>query len=380
MRAHAWTLCWVLAAVSSQTAAWELTAAPDLETKLMGEATAVVAFIDPSSAVAKALEPAWLDAAASTPSAAFLSVDCTVQLDTCQRYSPSSSASIQLVRRGSSMATYQGPRRASAITAWVDRVQRPVVSKLSAESEGEFESIDETVLIAYIPPSDAASRAAFEEVALRYYHEFTFGILDVPEHQWSQRDGMPNVKCYRPLDKDMKVHSGPLAIESLEMFVKEASRPVIGELLPSNHQRFLDRGWPMVYVFATTESERAEMRQTLNKMARGQYDSLTMVTVDPLDFPELPAKLGLELGAYPAGAVHQLSSDKIFRYPAGRPITASALQKWGLDVWQGRVQPWYPPGSTPIPEPEAQGRIKASRKVSMKSFPGVKINIGRDEL
>lgn len=99
----------------------------------------------------------------------------------------------------------------------------------------------------------------------------------------------------------------------------------------------------MVYVFATTESERAEMRQTLNKMARGQYDSLTMVTVDPLDFPELPAKLGLELGAYPAGAVHQLSSDKIFRYPAGRPITASALQKWGLDVWQGRVQPWYPP-------------------------------------
>lgn len=36
-------LCWVLAAVSSQTAAWELTAAPDLETKLMGEATAVVA-------------------------------------------------------------------------------------------------------------------------------------------------------------------------------------------------------------------------------------------------------------------------------------------------------------------------------------------------
>lgn len=109
------------------------------------------------------------------------------------------------------------------ITAWVDRVQRPVVSKLSAESEGEFESIDETVLIAYIPPSDAASRAAFEEVALRYYHEFTFGILDVPEHQWSQRDGMPNVKCYRPLDKDMKVHSGPLAIESLEMFVKEAS-------------------------------------------------------------------------------------------------------------------------------------------------------------
>lgn len=99
----------------------------------------------------------------------------------------------------------------------------------------------------------------------------------------------------------------------------------------------------MVYVFATTESERAEIRETLSKMARGQYDSLTMVTVDPLDFPELPAKLGLEPGAFPSGAVHQLSSNKIFRYPAGQPITASALQKWGLDVWQGRVQPWHAP-------------------------------------
>lgn len=136
----------------------------------------------------------------------------------------------------------------------------------------------------------------------------------------------------------------------------------------------------MVYVFAQTEAERAELRDSLQRIARSYYDSLTMVTVDPLDFPELPAKLGIEVGSFPAGAVHQLSNDKIYPYTKGQAITPSALQQWGLDVWQGRVQPWTPPGATPAPKPETPGRIKASRKVSIRSFPGMKINIGRDEL
>lgn len=136
----------------------------------------------------------------------------------------------------------------------------------------------------------------------------------------------------------------------------------------------------MVYVFATTDAERAGLRQTLESLARSYYDSLTMVIVDPLDFPELPASLGLEPDSFPAGAVHQLSTDKIYPYPKGQPITPSALQKWGLDVWQGRVHPWSPPGTTPVPVLHSPGHIKASRKVSIRSFPGMKINVGHDEL
>lgn len=136
----------------------------------------------------------------------------------------------------------------------------------------------------------------------------------------------------------------------------------------------------MVYVFASTESERAELRESLGSMARRYYETLTIVIADPLDFPDLPAKLGLEPGVFPAGAVHQLSTNRIYPYPKGRPITSEALQGWGLNVWQGRVEPWLPPGTTPTPTLESQARIKTTRKVSMRTFPGMKINIGRDEL
>lgn len=37
-------------------------------------------------------------------------------------------------------------------------------------------------------------------------------------------------------------------------------------------------------------------------------------------------------------------------------------------------------GSINVPEPETQGRIKSSRKVSIKGGSGIKINVGRDEL
>lgn len=88
----------------------------------------------------------------------------------------------------------------------------------------------------------------------------------------------------------------------------------------------------MIYIFAATEQERSDLRETLQKTARGYYDTLTMVTVDPLEFPDLPAKLGLEPGVFPSGAVHQLSNGRIYPYPKDRGLTPSKLQGWGLDV------------------------------------------------
>lgn len=136
----------------------------------------------------------------------------------------------------------------------------------------------------------------------------------------------------------------------------------------------------MVYVFAPTESERQDLRKQVYKFAKSYYDSLTSVVVDPLEFPELMSKMGLEEGHFPAGAVHQISKDRIYPYPKDNPLTPSALQSWGLDVYQGRIKPWTPPGVTTTYEDLGPTRV-ATRKVSIRSFPGMKIKIaGHEEL
>ncbi|KAL1882769.1 hypothetical protein VTK73DRAFT_894 [Phialemonium thermophilum] len=192
--------------------------------------------------------------------------------------------------------------------------------------------------------------------------------------------------------------------EELDAWVTEASRPVIAELTRLNRQRLLNRGKPMIYIFSPSEAERADMRNRLAKLARSYYDSLTVVTADPFDFPDLVNRFGLGKcsnghgnalsPSYPAGVVHQLSTDRIYRYPIGKALTSDALTRWGLSIVQGHVQPWTPvsEGSN-IGEGKNGGRGASSanplvgtkvatRRVSKASnIPGLKIRVaGRDEL
>ncbi|KAH9883904.1 thioredoxin-like domain-containing protein [Xylariomycetidae sp. FL2044] len=377
---------------------WEHISGKELQSKLAGSEAVVVAFKDDAERV-NMLESEWT-LAAGEGQGALVSLDCVADPETCESQALSRPATIKLFNQGQAISTYQGPRRASAILAWSQRVQRPVVTEVLPESLETFKKADETVILGFFQPEDENAKIAFNNVASKYREEFTFGIASDAAALESEKVEAPApvVKCFKPLDGTTVDLNGFQGEEALEKFVKEASRPLIGELLPHNHQRFLDRQWPMVYVFARTEPERAEIRESLNKLASDYYESLTMVTVDPLDFPELPAKLGLvdhhHDGAdggggggeveYPAGAVHQLSKDRIYPYPRGRGFTSRELQSWGLNVYQGRVKPWTPPGvTTSYDDIGAGGRIQATQKVSMRNLniPGVNIRVGgRDEL
>ncbi|KAI1395711.1 thioredoxin-like domain-containing protein [Hypoxylon fuscum] len=311
----------------------------------------------------------------------FVSIDCAMDPVFCDSHKVVKSSVVKLFIHGEEKSTYIGPRRASALLAWANRVQRSVVSEVSTATLEDFKKTDETVFVAYLDAGDEASEAAFADVAGRYREEFTFGVATDAATLSAEGVTGPVIKCYKPLDGDTHEFKSLLDTDALEKFVKEASRPVIGELLPHNHHRFLDRGWSMIYVFAATEAERSAIRKELNKVARSYYDSLTMATVDPLEFPDLPAELGLDLDMLPAGAVHQLSKDRIYPYPKGRGWTSRELQSWGLDVWQGRIQPWTPPGVTTTYD-DLGGKIRATQRVSINNnIPGVKIRVGgRDEL
>lgn len=339
----------------------------------------LVAFVSPSDERSIALEPEW-DAAVATGTEKLVSLDCSADSIACQEADVVDVPEIHLFQDGKRIGRYQGPRRAAALLHFVSRLKRPVVSEITADDLTGFKTADETVFLAYIAPTDDEAQRVFAEVAKRYYEEFTFGLA-TGDAEALAAVTLPKVVCYKPVDGDSVSFTSFDNSGELDSWVKEASRPVIGELTTLNHQRLLDRGWPMVYLFAPTEVERQGLRKALYRFAKNYYDSLTTVVVDPLDFPDLMGKLGLEAGVFPAGAVHQLSTDRVYPYPKGRPYTSSAVQQWGLDVYQGRIKPWTPPGvMTSYDDPGPT--VAATRRVSIASgFPGVNIRVaGRDEL
>ncbi|KAI7787512.1 hypothetical protein LA080_015733 [Diaporthe eres] len=328
----------------------------------------------------QAFEDEWLSAVSKSDHS-LLSIDCEAEPGVCAKHEVNSGPTLRIFERGNAVATYLGTFRGIGISNFVSRLARPIVSEISTDNIEAFTGIDDTVFVAYIGLDDHAARETFAEVAKRYREEFTFGVVSDATLTKDEASVSPTVKCYL---KDggtvTRTATSFTDTAALEKFVLEASRPVVGELTKYNQQRLLNRGWPMVYLFARTEEDRSRLRMELHSFAKGYYDSLTCVTVDPLEFPELQEKMGLEPGGFPSGAVHQLSKDRIYPYPRNLPVDSQSLQKWGLDVWQGRIKPWTPPGATTAPDDPGPTK-RAKRKVSLANIPGVTIKVaGHDEL
>ncbi|TLS26728.1 hypothetical protein PpBr36_05178 [Pyricularia pennisetigena] len=352
------------------------------------ELTEVIVTYRPKSAN---LEAEWLQAASEAPES-LLAVDC----------SNNENDSFCTDPRCLDLHPRTGR---SSIVNFITRHRRPLISELTTQEEySALLTADEAVFIAYAPTP--AQRALFQDAAVRYRDEFTFGLVVDPALIPGEGTGTttsPLVLCHRsddgvtsrlPFSEDDSSSSSSTpktSPDALAAFIEEASRPTIAELTVRTHARSLARGAPMVYMFARTGAERASLRASLHRLATGYRDSLTIVTVDPAEFPDLPSRLGLGgvdqeiVEGRPAGALHQLSKDRVYPYPRGRPVDPRSIQQWGLDVFQGRVKPWTPPGVTTSYNDLGPTRVAAAatRKISIANIPGLKIKIAghrQDEL
>jgi len=302
-----------------------------------------------------------------------LSIDCGADELPCHDFGVSKLPTIRMFHGRNQSVDYQGARRSDAILQYLQRIQRPLVSELSDEASLQsFKAVDDVVFIAYASPDRTDVLNSFGELAERHRAEFSFGLVSDPALLQSESIRSPAVVCYRPGDETATTFSNfkDAEPEALSNWLHESSRLYLGELTHANQQRLLDRQWPMVYLFADSEAERADFRRSLWKFAKGHYDSLSSVTADPLEFPELLVKFGLDARQMPRGVVHQLTNDRIYPYPFGRGISSNELTKWGLDVWQGRIKPWMPAGVTTTYDDLGPTKV-ATRKISVAKFPGM---------
>ncbi|KAK0736942.1 hypothetical protein B0T21DRAFT_330641 [Apiosordaria backusii] len=376
---------------------------------------------EPSSA---SFEEEWATATSHADEQAqiMLSIDCSTQPADCEVQPSMTYPSIFLLQQNKPPIQYLGPLLSDSFNHFLSRSTRstlPLTTIANPDDLAKFKTSDETVFILYLSQPDQQILSAYEDLAQKYKFEFSFGTViadnDLLETERVDTNGKGAVIAYKPLDGDtVKLDLSNLdfaesskALEKLENSIKEASRPVITELSPWNHQRLIDLGKPTVYLFAPTAPQRNDLRKQFHRFARDYYHQFTSVLVDPFLFPDLMPQLGLlNTSSFPAGAVHILSENKIYPYPQGEKMTLGKVQGWGMRIWQGGVEPWVP-GTRPVEKKKGegkaqggdgggmkiQGKVGTKRKVTVggwgkgkgkiPNIPGVKINIpgvGRDEL
>ncbi|KAH7041327.1 uncharacterized protein B0I36DRAFT_312591 [Microdochium trichocladiopsis] len=402
-----------------------------------------------------ALKEEW-DLVKTQTSVPLLSVGCLAQGEQqpvlCSSQSvddPANLPVISMLERGQLKTVYPGPRRASAITQWINRAKHttPTV-ELTSSSLTVFKTADEAACVAFLPKPEPTTSSDNEDddggdgTVLTTTQSAAAGLLQEhwayiaesttlggrvsmaklvdPTSQVLAAEGIPHVpaiKCWKnpegtgggsaedaaagvlknnPYVKTNKWLSGgaggakgdssktlsgaaarDATVQQLEQFVVDATRPVIGELTAANHGEYLNRGKPIIYIFASTEAERAALRKQLSGSAITYADSLSIVTVDPFAFPRLQSQLGLhdnngdddtspvkgvaeehgreegEVGreekkktgatvatpGNPVGVLVQLWSGNIWHYPPGAGFTVKELMGWGLKVKLGAVKP-----------------------------------------
>lgn len=127
------------------------------------------------------------------------------------------------------------------ILNFVSRMWRPVVTVVESDGLDTFKTTDEIVFIGHISASDTAAQRAFAKVAEEYREEFTFGLVTETEEALIHTENVvsPTVICHVVQAGETKSFSSFSEPGTLDNFVVEASRPVIGELTPYNQQRLL---------------------------------------------------------------------------------------------------------------------------------------------
>ncbi|KAJ8130926.1 hypothetical protein O1611_g2697 [Lasiodiplodia mahajangana] len=218
------------------------------------------------------------------------------------------------------------------INSYLKRAVRPTITVLDEEKSANFQSVDDTVIIARINSHDEHITTAFKTIASKFRDRASFGSLDTV--------GTTTIACYNNKDEQKFTLSDLTAIDALPKLVESCLAPLIGEFTRANEIKYLQSGKSLVLFFAETSDEREEYIKKMRPVAKMYKEYLSFVTVDANEYADFTVPLGLTPGIFPALAVQNPMYGQTFPYDSGAEISPETVGAFVMDIVQGKVKPW----------------------------------------
>ncbi|KAI1424826.1 thioredoxin-like domain-containing protein [Xylaria sp. FL1777] len=261
-----------------------------------------------------------------------MSIDCSVESAVCDEFSIISYPALRYFDGHGHTKPYRGPRRASAIASFLKRAARPTITILNEEKATEFQSVDETVLIARINPRDEHITAAYKAVASQFQDRASFGLVDMASTTM--------IECYNNRDEQKFTLSDLTATDALSKMANSCMAPLIGEFTRANEMDYLQSGKSLVFFFSTSSDEREEYVNKMRPVAKMYKEYLSFVTVDGNEYADFAMPLGLTAGAFPGLSVQNPMYGQTFPFPSGAEISPETVGAFVMDIVNGKVKPW----------------------------------------
>jgi len=119
-------------------------------------------------------------------------------------------------------------------------------------------------------------------------------------------------------------HSGEWTEEALSNFVRGNAFPLVGEIGPENYQKYLERGYPLVWLFVE-KSDKATIALA-TEVAKEFRSSLSLVWLDGKRWADHAKTFGLDSKVLPGIVIEDRDARKNYVLAQDKAVTAESLR------------------------------------------------------
>jgi len=206
-------------------------------------------------------------------------------------------------------------------------------------------------------------------VAKQLRNDYEFAIVT---DKSLAKHGQPSAVLYRKFDEPEVAFTGEFAEEALSNFVRGNAFPLVGEIGPENYQKYLERGYPLVWIFINKAKDAAVLTAA-QEVAKEFKTSLSLVWLDGERWADHAKTFGLS-GATPGVVVEDRDNRKNYVFPQDGPHTAAALKAHFSGFLAKSISPTVKSEDIPA---KNDGPVKV---VVGKSFESIVLDTTKDVL
>ncbi|GAA5863327.1 hypothetical protein JCM8547_006948 [Rhodosporidiobolus lusitaniae] len=301
----------------------------------------LVEFFAPWCGHCKALAPHYEEAATilKKDKIQIAKVDCTVETELCSSQGVNGYPTLKVFRKGIP-ADYSGTRKTDGIVSYMKKQSLPAVSDVTAENHDEFRQADKVVLIAYVDASDDATKKTFTDFANLYRDDYLFGITSDAAAIAAANVKTPAVVLYKTFDEGRNDLDGKITDDSLFMFAKEHSVPLLDEISPDNFAMYAEAGLPLAYIFVEASNpKREEIVKAIEPVAREHKGKINFVWIDATKFADHAKSLNLQEPTWPAFAIQNLGEMTKYPLDQSKAVDAKTVGAFVADYAAGKITP-----------------------------------------
>jgi len=311
----------------------------NFDSEIKDSSITLVEFFAPWCGHCKALAPNFAKAATALKGTAKLaSVDCTVEKDLCSRYGVQGFPTLKVFRNTGDIAKpaeYQGGRTDKDIIKYLRKQTEPSYVVLSTEEELDaFNDKDGVEILGVFASVDGEDAKTFIATAEELRNDYSFALTTNTAYASSKFGVSAPALVLFKSEAGTEVHVATSASEltttpAQKQWIQGEAFELVGEIGPENFQKYLDRGFPLVWVFVDYKPESAAATKAiLDQVAEAAKDfkgKLSVVKLDGHRWGEHAKHFGLS-GSLPGIVIEDREANKNFVFPEDSTVTAAALK------------------------------------------------------